>query len=69
MSKPLQNLKVQIEAAFRHVEEALRRGDPDTLAGRMPKEWREREAARLAADHRRGAPAAKPKKRSAKPAE
>ncbi len=50
----------KIEASFRRAEEALRRGDPDTLAGRMPKEWRDQEAARLTA----GA-AEKAKKRTA----
>lgn len=38
----------EIEEAFRHAAESVRRGDPDTLAGRMPKGWREQEAARLA---------------------
>ena len=38
----------QNEAAFRAAEEALRRGDPDTLAGRMPEEWCEKERVRWA---------------------
>lgn len=36
MPKPQDELTAQIETAFRGVEAALRRGDPDTLAGRMP---------------------------------
>ena len=29
---------IEIEEAFRRTEDALRRRDPDTLAGRMPKQ-------------------------------
>lgn len=51
----------EIEEAFRQAAESVRRGDPDTLAGRMPEEWRKEEAARQAA--------AKAKKHSVKAAE
>jgi hypothetical protein len=48
MDKPRE--LIEIEESLRQAAESVRRGDPDTLAGRMPKEWREQEAARLAAE-------------------
>jgi hypothetical protein len=57
----------KIEASFRRAEEALRRGDPDTLAGRMPKEWQEQEAARLAGKNGKGTPASQSKNGKIKP--
>jgi hypothetical protein len=48
MGKPRQ--LIEIEESLRRAADAVRRRDPDTLAGRMPKEWREQEAARLAAE-------------------
>lgn len=59
---------IQIEASFRKAEEALRRGDPDTLAGRMPEEWRKQEAARIAAKNGQGVVVSQAKNGSAKPA-
>lgn len=40
MPKSQDKLTAQIETAFRGVEEALRRRDPDTMAGRMPADRR-----------------------------
>ena len=64
----MSNELMQIEASFRKAEEALRRRDPDTLAGRMPDEWRKQEAERLAAKNGHGAAASQAKNGSAKPA-
>ena len=59
---------MQIEASFRKAEEALRRADPDTLAGRMPDEWRKQEAARIAAKNGQGVVVSQSKNGSGKSA-
>lgn len=59
---------MQIEASFRKAEEALRRGDPDTLAGRMPEDWHKQEAARIAAKNGQGVVVSQSKNGSGKSA-
>ncbi len=56
MPKPQDKLTAQIETAFRGVEEALRRRDPDTLAGRMPAEKRNGASPEKRADMRKKKP-------------